>query len=242
VHARELSEAHARRLFNAPPIANLSDVDEVVFGEDKDNSAQLVPNRHHSAPTHPVGLGHVEGRNCTESSVGEMALQWNDVEFATFRPELAGSPAKKIPAHRQDTSDIMSMQPSPQRINSQRSGTTSSSHMSAALDYRGVPVVGPFRANPTCPNCGSDCALEAKRCADQTRKMHCGKCGYHWDELPMPPAGPSGSFGLDFRGRGVSTSNVDEAVFGKTSLGNRIPVGGCTANFGVGKRGEIGMR
>jgi len=48
--------------------------------------------------------------------------------------------------------------------------------------------------------------------------------------------------GLDYRGRGCATSNVDEAIFGKSPMGGIIQQQGVTANFNVGKTGAIGHR
>jgi hypothetical protein len=48
--------------------------------------------------------------------------------------------------------------------------------------------------------------------------------------------------GLDHRGRGMATSNVDEAIFGKAPSGGLMHQQGVTANFNVGKTGSIGHR
>lgn len=47
---------------------------------------------------------------------------------------------------------------------------------------------------------------------------------------------------LDFRGRALSTSLVDQAMFGKSPMGNRLNQVGVNANFMIDKRGEIGAR
>ena len=48
--------------------------------------------------------------------------------------------------------------------------------------------------------------------------------------------------GLDHQGRITSTSNVDEAVFGKSPMGNRLHNKNMVANFNINERGATKRR